>query len=529
MTNRRKFLQQVSYGSLGLGIIALFPYCKQSGGSNLSKAFSALPRSTPEAQGVSSSAILNLLEAIEKSSQEFHGLMIVRNGKVITEGYWSPFEKGMKHTLYSLSKSFTSTAIGMLVDEGKLTVEDLVVDLFKTDLPAEVSPNLAAMKVKHLLTMNTGHSDKTLFPMLKASDGDWVKAFLGQEVPHEPGSHFLYNTGATYMLSAIVQKLSGQSTFDFLKTRLFDPLNIKDTDWEVDPEGINVGGYGLRVSTEAIANFGQLYLQKGKWGEEQLISEKWIEEATRKHTTSHVGDSDWSQGYGYQFWRCKPEPGFYRGDGAFGQYCIVIPQKNTVIAINSESKDMQASMDLVWDHLLPALGEEKSLSSDAKTHQQLKDRISKLSLPTTKGLSNVPTVSEISGKLFDFYDNKLNLYTMTFTFENDKCHIKVQGKNGIENLSSGDGYWISETNEKKHPDGLFAVEGKTNVLSKVAAFHNWKDEKTLVINLKFIENIHSDQWTCHFVKNTVRVSFMDSQSIFDAEQEQREEVIGLLG
>lgn len=526
MTNRRKFLRQASYGSLGLGIISLLPYCKTSTNTDVEKGFSALPRSTPEQQGISSSAISNLLEAIKNSGQEFHGLIIVRNGQVITEGYWSPFQKGMKHTLYSLSKSFTSSAIGMLVDDGKLSVEDLVVDLFKEDLPPEVSPNLSAMNVKHLLTMNTGHSTKPLYAMLKAEDGNWPKAFLAQEVTHIPGSHFLYNTGATYMLSAIVQKITGQSTEEFLQTRLFEPLNIKDKDWELDPNGISVGGYGLRVSTEAIANFGQLYLQKGKWEDQQLLSENWVEEATKMQTTSQEGDNDWSQGYGYQFWRCKPEPGFYRGDGAFGQFCIVIPQKNTVIAINSESVDMQASMDLIWDNLLPALGDEKSLPSDKVAHEKLETSLSTLSIPTQKGLSGSPIISEISGKLFDFYDNNLNLYTMTFTFKDDQCQVKVQGKNGVENLTSGNGYWVSDSNEKKHPDGLFAIEGKTNVLSKVAAYHNWVDEKTLVFNLKFIENIHSDQWTCHFVKNTVRISFLDSKSIFDAEQESREEVIG---
>ncbi len=200
------------------------------------------------------------------------------------------------------------------------------ISFFPNDLPAEVSDRLASMTIKNLLTMNTGHSEGTLNTMRNDSTGNWPKAFLAQPLTHEPGTHFFYNTGATYMLSNIIQQKTGLTVQAYLTPRLFEPLGITGMDWEVDPKGVNVGGYGLRVKTEDIAKLGLLYLNKGGWKGEQLLrrGRSGWKKPTSKQVTSQEGDNDWSQGYGYQFWRCKPA-GLYRGDGAFGHYCVVMP------------------------------------------------------------------------------------------------------------------------------------------------------------------------------------------------------------
>ena len=201
-----------------------------------------LPRSTPEAQGISATAIQNFVDAANQTIHDIHSLMIVRHGAVVAEGWWHPFEEERNHVLFSLSKSFTSSAIGLAVDEGLLTVDDPVIGFFPDDLPATVNDNLAAMTVHHLLAMYTGHSEDTTDHLHTAADGNWARAFLAQPVTHAPGTHFLYNTGATYMLSAIVQKLTGQTLIDYLTPRLFAPLGIANPTWESCPRGINTGG-----------------------------------------------------------------------------------------------------------------------------------------------------------------------------------------------------------------------------------------------------------------------------------------------
>ena len=364
-----------------------------------------LPRATPESQGVSSKALREFVEAADSSIDSFHSVMIVRHGHVIAEGWWSPYRAETPHQLYSLSKSFTATAVGLAVAEGKLSLDDELVKLFPGDLPASPSANLKAMRVRDLLRMNTGHQTE---PPRKA-DESWVKTFLAHPVPFKPGSHFLYNTSATYMLSAAVQKATGQTLLDYLKPRLFEPLGIKQPTWEMSPQGIATGGYGLSVRTEDIAKFGQLYLQKGKWQGKQLVPAAWVEGATARQTSNGSNPkSDWDQGYGYQFWRSRN--GAYRGDGAFGQYCIVLPGQDTVIAITSGVKDMQAVLNLVWDKLLPALS-PTALPADASDHQSLTALTKGLTLKPQDGLTTPP---KLTGAKYTFPANSQKLESIAF-------------------------------------------------------------------------------------------------------------------
>ncbi|MGZ8554329.1 MAG: serine hydrolase domain-containing protein, partial [Chitinophagaceae bacterium] len=239
----------------------------------------AIPRSTPEAEAVSSKGIIKFLDAMDKSENEMHSLMILRHGKVIAEGWWRPYRPDLKHTLYSLSKSFTSTAVGFAVSENRLTVNDKVISFFPDKLPEKISDYLAQLTVKDLLSMSVGQDPDPTFAVA-SKDTDWVKSFFAVPILNKPGTVFLYNSMATYMLSAIVQKLTGQKIVDYLKPRLFTPLGIKGMDWETDLMGVNTGGWGLRLKTEDIARFGQLFLQKGKWNGKQILPASWVTEAT---------------------------------------------------------------------------------------------------------------------------------------------------------------------------------------------------------------------------------------------------------
>jgi CubicO group peptidase (beta-lactamase class C family) len=335
-------------------------------------------RGTPEAEGVSSGAILSFLDAADRIDA-MNSVMILRHGRVIAEGWWAPYDAGSNHELYSLSKSFTSTAVGLAIAEGKLTLDDEVLKFFPEDAPADPPANLKAMRVRDLLTMSAGHQDETS----SAANKITAKSFLAHPVPHKPGTHFKYNTPATFMLSAIVQKVTGQTVLEYLRPRLFEPLGITQPVWNANAQGISLGGYGLRVRTEDIARFGQLYLQRGKWQGKQLLPEAWVDLATSRQVSNGSNPkSDWDQGYGFQFWRCRH--GAYRGDGAFGQYCIVLPEQDAVIAITSGLKDMQAVLNLAWEKLLPGF-QKGALPEDPALAAQLKSRLASLKVRTVEG------------------------------------------------------------------------------------------------------------------------------------------------
>ncbi len=395
---------------------------------------SGLPRGGPESQGVSSSALLAFIEAADRDIDAMNSFMLVRHGRVVAEGWWSPYEAEAPHSLYSLSKSFTSTAVGLAIAEGKLSVDDEVLKFFPDDAPAEPGKNLKSMRVSDLLRMSTGHQEEPK----RTLDEPWTRTFLAQPVPFKPGTHFLYNTSATYMLSAIVQKATGQTVLDYLRPRLFEPLGIDHPTWEASPQGISAGGYGLSVRTEDIAKFGQLYLQKGKWEGKQLVPEAWVEAATARQTSngSNPG-SDWDQGYGYQFWRSRH--GAYRGDGAFGQYCVVLPEQDAVIAITSGVKDMQAVLNVVWDKLLPAL-KEGTLPPDDQARRKLEDRLKGLSIRPQQGTASP---SKMIGKTFAFPANDRKLESITLEADGDKDTTTIVVRSGgvDRRIVCGSGSW----------------------------------------------------------------------------------------
>ncbi len=325
-----------------------------------------LPRvETPDSVSV---AMEGFFEQAATDSMDIHSVMIVKDGQVIYSRWQSQGVDSVPHVLHSVSKTFTATAVGLAISEGKMALTDKVVSFFPDKLPAEQSEYLKAMTVRDLLTMSCGHDVEPSFRNSENTELDWVTAFLAHPVVHEPGTFFLYNSLGTYMLSAIVQKVTGEKVVDYLNTRLFEPLHIDKPKWEESPQGINTGGWGLWLKTEDLAKMGQLLLQKGEWNGQQLIPAEWVAEMSKKQVESinpgtrmeeaeskgmTLETSDWMQGYGYQMWRCRP--GCFRADGARGQFIIVVPDKNAVIAITSDVEDLQGELNLVWNHILPIL------------------------------------------------------------------------------------------------------------------------------------------------------------------------------
>jgi len=409
--------------------------------SSYAQKSASLPRSSPEQQGIASADLLAFIEAADKEIDTMNSFMLVRHGHVVTEGWWAPYERDTPHMLYSLSKSFTSTAVGLAVAEGKLSLDDPVLKFFPDEAPPDSSPNLRAMRVRDLLRMNTGNQSeapiRVNFPELQTEP--WVKTFLTHDVPFKPGTHFLYNSPATYMLSAIVQKVTGVTVLEYLRPRLFEPLGFKDPVWVSSPQGISAGAYGLSVRTEEIARFGELYLRRGMWNGNQLIPATWVQQATAMQTsTGSAPASDWDQGYGYQFWRSRHNS--FRGDGAFGQYCMVIPELDAVVAITSGVRNMQQVMNFVWDKLLPAMKPGRLPENPAARHK-LEARLAALKVKFPSGSASSPLSSSVSGKWFEFSENDRGVKAVSFDFNSTSPTLIVRTAAGESHMTIAADTW----------------------------------------------------------------------------------------
>jgi CubicO group peptidase (beta-lactamase class C family) len=265
-----------------------------------------------------------------------HGMAVSRDGETVAEAAVGPYRLDKPHVLNSLTKSFVSTAVGFCVQEGLLSLTDTVT---------------GGMSVKHLLMMATGHTKE---PYGWLTETDPIGAFLESEVQTGPGSVFFYNTPGSHMLAHLVERASGVTAEEFLRPRLFEPLGFGEWVWDKFPDGSCIGGVGLWVSARDVLKFGNFLLREGVYGGKRLLDAGWIREAVRSHIIqSGIPGGHLTSGYGYQFWMNRTEG--YRADGAFGQFCIVIPSQRLVISINSGSHDMNGMLDVIFDGLIPAL------------------------------------------------------------------------------------------------------------------------------------------------------------------------------
>ena len=340
--------------------------------SSCTKPTDPLPRG--KASVALDEAFSTYLQAVADSTEDLHGIMVIQHGKVLEEKFFVP---DTAHILNSVSKTFTATAVGFAIHEGLLSLDDRIVDLFPESVPARVSDTLARVTLRHLLTMNSGHGTDPTYAV-RSGEGDWIKAFMEWPIDYEPGSCYCYNSLGTYVLSAAVQKVTGEKVVDYLEPRLWQPLGIGKPYWQESPAGINTGGWGLYLHMEDMARMGLCLLNGGKFRGRQVIPADWVREMSAVQVPSvNAGvnerkveqirtdpsspvfayfdpeTSDWMQGYGYQMWRCRH--GAFRADGANGQYILVLPEQDAVIVTIAHIPNMRQELNLIWDHLLPVL------------------------------------------------------------------------------------------------------------------------------------------------------------------------------
>ena len=464
-------------------------------------AAAEMERATPESQGVPSAAILKWIDACEKAfaapvtdtaRDAIHGFTLVRHGKVIAEGTWKPFDTlNAPHKLYSHTKSFTSTAIGFLVDDGKLDLDERVVDIFADKAPADPSANLRAMRVRDLLTMNTGaaYTDAER----RDPSGDWERAFLANVIDDPPGTKFRYDSGATHMLSAIVQRRSGKRMTEFLADRLFGPLGFGEVRCTQSPTGVDCGGWGMSLTTRDLARFGQFLLQKGRWGDRRLLSPDWVSLATTRQTWSSAivvqsqtigSGNDWAQGYGFQFWRCQH--GAFRADGAFGQITVVFPKEDAVLSVNAGIGPMQKELDVVWENLLPALGSAAPLPENPAALAALEKRCAELSFAPISGTRD--GAERFDGLKFLIDANPRGLATVEFNREGEGWRADLRTRAGMNRFPVGFGKWERSTLE--FDPEPYETLGTIHGVQAVAASGAVRPDGTFLCRVYYVEDVN---------------------------------------
>ncbi|MEJ8306732.1 serine hydrolase [Saccharibacillus sacchari] len=461
-----------------------------------------LPRRRPEEAGVDPQGIIDFLDAVAEQKFDLRSFMLLRRGEVLAEGWWAPHASEDRHAMYSVSKSFTSTAIGMAVDEGLLTVEDKVADLLPQLMPTDPHPNLSKMTVHDLLVMGTGHKQDPLEKARPNPDSDWARIFLAAEVENVPGSTFSYSSGATYMLSVILQTLTGEKVVDYLESRLFAPLGIEHKSWQESPQGYTTGGWGLKLSSEDLAKFGQLYLQKGIWNGQQLVSKKWVDLASSKRIDN--GDDpqgDWGQGYGYQFWVCRHNA--YRADGAYGQFCLVLPDQEAVVVLTSAISRTKELLDEVWTHLLPAM--QDGSVSVSEVGDQAARRLKELrNAPDPAGDStNDESWSGRTYRLSEDQDEGVKLRGVRFT-ANEEGSVQIEAWMSLDKASvpsdefkfsllSGAGHW--QKNEAPVPANTPFFPSD---MGPAYAWNSRRPDGSLRLAIRFAEEPILFDWTLTF-------------------------------
>ena len=456
-----------------------------------------LPRSAAAAQQVVPAAVLAFVDAVEADPAiELHSLMVVRHGQVVAEGWWAPHTPERTRLLYSLSKSFTATALGFALAEGRFSLDDTVVSHFP-EFAAEITdPRSRSVTLGHVASMASGHARDMLQEALTRDPQEPVRGFLLVPPDAEPGTLFAYSQPCTYTLAGVIQRTTGMRLTEYLRARLFDPLGIGEVGWLSWPPGREQGFSGLFARTEGVAKLGQLYLQGGRWGEDQLLPERYVHQATsRQIDTPNEGNLDWRQGYGFGFWMSRHG---YRGDGGFGQFCVVLPEQDAVVAITAGTEAMQAVLDNLWQHLLPGLGTGRT---DDATQQELDPRLAGLRLPALVAKPSPPRWQDWTGRPFPVAPGAegapaVPLTSVELRQTDSGLEATIAEPANALTFPVGAGDWLVSAPRDGHGDTI-----------PVAASGGWLDDHTARVEVIFLESPHRMDIACSLPAWTAKAAW----------------------
>ena len=474
-------------------------------------------RVTPESVGIPSEIIDKLIDKLESGGfTEPHGLMIMRHGKICAEGWWAPYAPGIRHGLQSHTKTYAATAVGIACMEGLLKLEDKVIDIFQEEAPENPSENLKKLTVRDVLCMGCG-MDTMPFP-----SKDWIKEFLATPVNHEPGTTYMYNSTGSTLLGAMVRKLTGLGLHEYLKPRLYDKIGI-DSDnhrWIYMPDGMEVGGGGLYATTEDNLRLMKLYADGGVWEGERILSEDYVKKATTLQNESATEEAnnpmakDNFLGYGFQIWMCKPK-GVYRADGAMGQFTIVVPDKDMVIAITENAAGAhwaQTTLDTMWE-FIDEIPDVDKLPEDEDASKNLERRMNMLALQAPQYAPFSEYREKINGVTYQVKEDNFLLdgaVVATTIFMGGAKPPK-----GIEEFSfqfNQDGCTLKYLQEGEHKSIAIGIDGayQHNIFGhgavSVALISGaWTDEHVFQLAVRWIETCNQQKFNFTFKDYTVTI------------------------
>jgi CubicO group peptidase (beta-lactamase class C family) len=468
-----------------------------------------LPRSTPATEGISTQAVINMMDSLMALPEcDIHHVMVVRHGKVVAELHPAPFRATDSHTLYSASKTFVSLAVGCAIDDNLLRLDDRVMTFFPDKRTNRVSDNMAAMTVRDLLMMASGvKPDWTM----RNNSLDWVKDWLAKPVDNAPGSLFQYDSMCTFMLSAILQRVTGQTMLEYLQKKLFEPMHITIADWESSPDGINTGGWGLRVQAETMAKLGLLLLNKGRWEGQQLINADYVEAACSRLIDGGAKETtpptDGNQGYGYQVWQSK-WPGSYRADGAMGQYTVVVPQEDLVVVILGMKLYGHEELACIWNQLMPGLKAEP-----IKPEKKLQTKLDKLCARAILQLPKGKKKSAHAGPILKIGSNRHGFLYLSIP-GNELVRIdNVSGKKDMFDLGYGEWRYTPMNGYPVYSINAINMMRDLKDDFVAAAAYAWTSSSTLEVRIHYVNWISGTTLVFDFDKHelTMRDTYPNSK------------------
>ena len=454
-----------------------------------------LPRSTPEEQGVPSKALVALFDSLHALPlTDMHAVVVMRHGKVIGEMYPKPYAPEYRHTMYSCSKTFVGIAVGLAIEDNRLRLDDRVAAIFPELLPDSVSKDLADMTVRHLLTMASGVKPDW---NMRSRGKEWIRTFLSKPV-EAPGTKYAYDSMVSYMLAAVVQKVTGKKLTEYLQERVFTPMNVTEWAWEESPEGVNTGGWGVHIQPESLAKFGQLILNEGRWEGKQLVPAEWIREMCKKHRETG------REVYGYHIWHCGGHDGAVRADGALGQYVISVLDKDMVVVMTEATLgNGRDQRRLIWDVLLPEMKDEP-LPANKKDYQKLLKKQEGYKLAEVKGKASSAFASNWENKIIELGKNTFGWKSLKLNFGKKQVTMTVTETNGKSyELPFGYQQWITTTFDSYPPYSITPIDRFKGLEGPYYASgsYAWISKEELQLKAHYVNWVSALEITFHLEEN----------------------------
>ena len=478
---------------------------------------------TPEESGITSASIINFIEKAEKLGLGMHSFMLLRHGKVAAQCWWKPYGPEHPQHVYSFGKSVTATAVGFAINEGLLSLDDRVVSFFPRRVGENADARIYSMTVRHLLNMTSGAvlvNEATMQLHV-----DWVQWFLNTPLMSFPGDKFVYNSLNTYMLSAILRKVTGVGLVDYLMPRFFEPLGIERPEWEKCPLGIECGGWGLSLKTEDMAKLCQLYLDDGMWHGQRILPEGWAAQVRRVHTDTSTDDKFSHQqnraGYGFQFW-LNSDGESYRADGMMGQYGLIIPKKDVVIVTTAGMPEQMRILDLLWDNVVQCIDSIPEGTKPGADYDELCGICENLALSHPEAVMRSRSAERMySGRKFVFPMNSSSMIPVAVRYLYDLPML------GIDDICFDFGDDVSTMTW--HEDGVdhtvsFNFDGEYTADSitigsrtvPVMVYAAWTEEDTLQIDIRLIRTPHMLSAKFRFDGDSLIYTFDEDPSLNDS-------------